>query len=212
MTAVRRRQGRPQGGSEEIVRAVLAATLKQLGERGLEGLNIEEIATSVGLNKTSVYRRWRTKRDLVLAALLARREQEPPFVESGDVEADLIRVIRAKIATLSTPLGRRISQVLMAFNDPDAMVITRALRQNRFLVPSTIISHAIARGELPAGLDPELLSELLLGPILFRRIIWNEPVRDVYIRRVVKQVLAMARATATATATPGPTPRRSPAA
>ena len=46
MTVVRRRQGRPQGGSEEIVRAVLAATLKQLGERGLEGLNIEEIATA----------------------------------------------------------------------------------------------------------------------------------------------------------------------
>jgi AcrR family transcriptional regulator len=206
MTPVRRRQGRPLGGSEEIVRAVLAATLKQLGERGLEGLNIEEIATSVGLNKTSVYRRWRTKRDLVLAALLARREQEPPFVESGDVEADLIRVIRAKIATISTPLGRKICQVLMAFNDPDAMVITRALRQNRFLVPSAIISHAMARGELPAGLDPELLSELLLGPILFRRIIWNEPVREAHIRRVVKQVLAMARAMAT------PAPRRSSAA
>ena len=190
---LRRRKGRPLGGSGDIVRAVLAAALKQLGECGLEGLCIGEIAASVGINKTSVYRRWGSKRDLVLAALLARREQETPFVESGDVEADLVSVIRAKVATISTPHGRKISQVLMAFNDPDAMVITRALRQHRYRVPSAIISHAIARGELPAGLDPELLSELLLGPVLYRCIIWNEPVTDAYIRRLVKQVLGMAR-------------------
>jgi AcrR family transcriptional regulator len=189
----RRRQGRPSGGSAPIVRAVLAAAIKQLGERGLDGLNIEEIAKSVGLNKTSVYRRWRSKRDLVLAALLARREEEAPFVETGDVAADLVRVIRAKVARLSTPQGRKISQVLMAFNDPDAMVITRGLRQNRYSVPSAIIGHAIARGELPRGLDPVLLSELLLAPVLYRRIIWNEPVTDSYIRRVVRHLLPAAR-------------------
>jgi AcrR family transcriptional regulator len=49
----RRRRARPQGGSEETVRAVLDETLKQLGARGFPALNVEEIATAAGFNRKS---------------------------------------------------------------------------------------------------------------------------------------------------------------
>jgi AcrR family transcriptional regulator len=204
MVAKRRKrpQGRPQGGSEPIVRSVMAATLKQLGDRGLEGICIEEIASAVGLNKTSIYRRWPSRRDLVLAALLARREDTPPFVESGDLTADLVRALSEKVAHMSTPLGRRITQVLMAFNDPDAVAITRGLRLNRYSCPSAIIKNAVARGELPAGTDPDILGELLQAPVLYRVLVWGEPVDEAYIRRVVETALRSARPAPAAAAGP----------
>lgn len=90
---IRRAQGRPQGGSEEIVRAILAATLEQLEAHGVVDLRVEEVARAAGVNKTSVYRRRPSKGDLVLAALGTLRDEEPRFVESGDLRRDLVDVI-----------------------------------------------------------------------------------------------------------------------
>src|SRR5258707_2197699 len=64
-----RRTGRPKGGSDAIVRAVLEATLRQLGDRGFAGVSVDEVAKAAAVNKTSVYRRWPSRSALVLAAL-----------------------------------------------------------------------------------------------------------------------------------------------
>src|SRR6185312_2142551 len=94
----RRTQGRPQGGSEEIVRAILDATLVQLEARGFAELRVDDVARAAGVNKTSVYRRWPSKAELVLAALRNRSEDEPTFVETGELRRDLFELLTVKAA------------------------------------------------------------------------------------------------------------------
>src|SRR5262249_27602020 len=74
----RRGPGRPR--SEEAERAILHAALDLLARHGLSGLSIEAVAAHACVAKTTVYRRWSTKTELVLAALahLKGPVQQPP--------------------------------------------------------------------------------------------------------------------------------------
>ena len=184
-----RRGGRPLGGSDANVRAVLDATLQQLEDRGLGGVNVEEVAQAAGLNKTSIYRRWPTRVSLVLAALQSRRDHEPPPPDTGNLRDDLIAVLRGKLALIGTRRGCKILRALIAFEDEDVARVARALRKQRYRVPIAVIDRAIAQGKLPAGTDPSLLAEVLLAPMYYRLIVLNQPVDARYIGRVVDQVL-----------------------
>ena len=51
---------------------VLAATHDLLAEGGYEALRVEDVAARAGVHKTTLYRRWRTREQLVLEAMLER--------------------------------------------------------------------------------------------------------------------------------------------
>jgi AcrR family transcriptional regulator len=184
-----RRGGRPKGGSDGIVRAVLEATLRQLGDRGFPGVSVDEVARAAGVNKTSIYRRWPSRGALVLAALQTLRDLEPPPPQTGSLREDLVAMLRAKVALVSTGTGCKILRAMIAFEDEEVARVARALRKQRYRVPMAVIQGAIARGELPPGTDPSLLAEVLLAPMYYRIIVLNEPVTRRYIERVVDQVL-----------------------
>ena len=186
---VRRMQGRPAGGSEEIVRGILDATLRQLEKRGYAELRVEEVALAAGVNKTSVYRRWSSKGELVVAALKARGNDEPPFAESGELRRDLVSVLTAKAAGLSTPRGRKVLRALMAFDEETAAQLSSALPEGRYGKPRALIEHAVERGALPPCTDPLFLTELLLAPILHRILVLHMPVDEAFVARVVDHVL-----------------------
>ena len=149
----RRTQGRPQGGSEEIVRAILDATLVQLEAHGFAELRVEDVARAAGVNKTSVYRRWPSKADLVLAALRNRGEDEPTFVESGELRRDLVELLTVKAAKLSTPRGRQVLRARRAFGDEESAALARALRERQNAKIRELLTRAVERGALPPGSD-----------------------------------------------------------
>jgi AcrR family transcriptional regulator len=187
--AKERRGGRPKGGSDAIVRAVLDATLRQLEDRGLSGVSVDEVAKTAGVNKTSVYRRWPSRGALVLAALHTLRDHEPPPPQAGSLRENLIAILSAKVAMVSSSSGRKILRAMIAFEDEEVARVARALRKQRYRVPFAVIQSAIARGELSPGTDPSLLAEVLLAPMYYRITLLNQPVTARYIARVVDQVL-----------------------
>ncbi|MGN6106717.1 MAG: TetR/AcrR family transcriptional regulator [Kofleriaceae bacterium] len=187
----RRRAGRPAGGSEDLVRAILAATLAQLGERGLEGLSVEQVAIAANVNKTSIYRRWPTRAELVVAAL-ADGAIPREVVETGDLRADLIRLLHAKARQVATPRGRRIALALLSIDEPAEAVAT--LRELRYRIPVAVLDQAVARGALPRGIDTAFYAELLYAPILQRALMLDESLGERYVERLVDHVLAMAAA------------------
>src|SRR5229473_3865083 len=138
-----RRIGRPKGGSDAIVRAVLEATLRQLGDRGFYGLSVDEVAKTAGVNKTSVYRRWPSRGALVLAALQTMRDQEPPPAQTGSLRQDLIAMLTAKVAIVSTRRGSKILRAMIAFEDEEVARVARAVRKLRYRVPIAVIQQAI---------------------------------------------------------------------
>jgi AcrR family transcriptional regulator len=189
-TTPRRAAGRPAGGSELIVRAVLDEVMNQLVAGGFGAISVEAIARAAGVNKTSVYRRWPSKAELLIAALRAKREGQPPFRESGDLHDDLTRLLAEKAESLATPRGRAIASALSALQHGSDPAIRDTLRALRYELPSAMIEKAVARGELPAGIDPVFVAELLYAPIFHRLLVLNEVVGRDYIASVVEHVLA----------------------
>jgi AcrR family transcriptional regulator len=88
-----RRTGRPIDRSSDA--AILAAALDLLAERDYERLSLDEVAARTGKAKTTLYRRWATKEDLVLAAI--RAAGRPPeaglLPDRGSLRDDLLAVI-----------------------------------------------------------------------------------------------------------------------
>jgi AcrR family transcriptional regulator len=110
--ARRRGRGRPAGGSDAVVHAILQTTLEQLGRRGYAALSIDQVAHAAEVNKTTIYRRWPTKGELVVAAVVAAREDQPRFIPMGRLRDDLLSLLRNKARTISTPRQRAISSAI----------------------------------------------------------------------------------------------------
>jgi AcrR family transcriptional regulator len=184
-----RGRGRPAGGSEPIVGAILDATIDLLGSRGYAELRIDDVAARAGVNKTSVYRRWPAKSDLVTAALQALAEQEGPAPDTGSLREDLLAMMRESRSSMTSSAGAGVVRALMVADDPEVTEIARAIWDRYYATPSPVFERAMARGELPCGTDTALVRELIVAPLLHRLFVLREPVDDAFLVRVADSVL-----------------------
>jgi AcrR family transcriptional regulator len=187
-----RRRGRPPGGSEPIIGAILDATLELLGSHGYAALRVEDVAARAGVNKTSVYRRWPAKSDLVSAALYALQEQIRPEPDTGSLRGDVISMLRASRARMTSPAGAAVIRAVVAADDPGVTKIARSIWDRAYMTPSPVFERAMERGELPRGTDTALLLELLVAPVLHRIFMLHESAGDAFLTRVVDSVLTNA--------------------
>jgi AcrR family transcriptional regulator len=177
------------------VAQVLSATLEVFCEQGYAGLSVEAVAARAGVNKTTIYRRWPAKVDLVGAALVALRDEDPAPPDTGSLNEDLFLVLRHWSEQMATPRRRAIMQAfLLGMTDPDMQALTRRVREERPAIPHLIFERAFKRRELPKGSDTQLIAAALLGP-LHNRAYWKrEAIEDGFIRSLVNLVVAGALA------------------
>lgn len=189
MRPKKRSVGRPAGTGQDVVLAIHAATLARLENGGYEALRIEDVARAAGVNKTSIYRRYPTKAELVVAAILGAREEDDAPTPTGHLRRDLIAHLEAKAERLRTPRGRAIAVALTALEGPAVAAIAEELRRRRFVSPTDILDAAIARGELPKRTDTSLVKELLLAPLYYRAIVLRAPLDRPSVEKMVDHVL-----------------------
>jgi AcrR family transcriptional regulator len=192
--AKRRGRGRPAGGSTTLVRGILCASLNQLVRDGYADLSVDEIAREAGVNKTTIYRRWPTKAELVIAAIVASRDHAPPFRATGRFRRDLVALLRSKARLVATPRQRAIACAINNLEPAVSDALIAELRRHRYTMPRDLIESAIESGELPRHADAELITELLLAPIFYRALVMHESVPDTLIEETVSIVLAGTRA------------------
>lgn len=172
-----------------MVRDVLDAALEEFAERGYEGLSIEEVAARAGVNKTTVYRRWPTKADLMRAALLDAADEDVDLPNTGDVRADLVQLFSARVTKLMTPRRLSIARaVLIGGANPELAAIARTLRDKRWAITEQLLERGVKRGELSRDTDLRLISEVLGGAI-HARMFKREHIDDAYLMRVVSLVI-----------------------
>ncbi|UQA60552.1 TetR/AcrR family transcriptional regulator [Polyangium aurulentum] len=191
----RRTEGTRVGGrAERVVAAVLSATHEELGRVGYGALRVEDVAARSGVAKTTIYRRWPTKAELVAASLrAANEEQEPP--DTGSLRGDLLAVLMSAVRTCRTPTGRGVVRMLQTeLADPEVEAIARALRDRNRRRHKALVERGIARGELPADVSTELILDLIFGGIHGRLIHRGEDVSEDYAAAMIDTVLAGARA------------------
>jgi len=195
--AVSRQKPKPRTGgrSARVVSEVLEATLQVFAEQGYGGLSVEVVAARAGVNKTTIYRRWASKAELLAAALLSLRDEDPEPPDTGSLQSDLLELLRRIAARMATPAWRAIMQSLLLGNaDPELQAILQRLRDTRPAIPPLVIERAIQRRELPKGSDPDLIVAALLGPLHVRTHWKRQAIDDRFLRGLVKLVVSGAAA------------------
>jgi AcrR family transcriptional regulator len=184
-------RGRPRRSATG--HAILKATRELLARGGVHGLTVEGVAERSGIAKTTIYRRWRSKEDLALAALLEVIREEPLVVHTGNTRAALSAYLGQLIKNVNSRLYGRILRGLIS-----EMAIDRELARgfrDQVLVRRTtairgLLARGIDRGELRPDLDMEIAVDLLLGPIYYRLLMSGEPLTSGFIDRLVRAVMA----------------------
>jgi AcrR family transcriptional regulator len=156
-----RARGRPR--SEEADQAILDATLRMLGTHGVAGTTIEGVAADAGVGKTTIYRRWPTKTDLILAAISdIVPPGDPP--DTGTMAGDMAALAETQQRRLAgSGLSGIVPRVLAeSMSDPDLHqdFVDRVVNPFRELL-RLFIERGIERGELRADLEVEPLVDLL---------------------------------------------------
>lgn len=179
---------------------VLAAARELLAERGYAGFTVEAVVASTGVAKTTVYRHWPSRTELLHDALSSTKPAAAAS-ESGDLAADLAALLRGVVYATSHDVYLRSMPSLVAASqhDPDLRALHDRLADERSQGLRGMLTRARARGDLRSDCDVELLAHTLIGFVFVRRIFRGLPVEDRDIAELVDTIL---RGAAPATQTP----------
>lgn len=165
-------RGRPRSPRADA--AILGATMRLLVADGYESLSIERVAAEAGVAKTTIYRRYPAKRDLVIAALLAASDVLPPPGPVDDLRAALERLVEDVVEGLVRSGAIRVLASLMAADarEPGLMDAFRArvVEPRRQLI-AEMLRAGVARGELRPDVDPLVVAEMLAGAVVAHHLI-----------------------------------------
>lgn len=169
---------------------VLDATVALMVERGIHALSIEAISERSGVAKTTVYRHWATREDLIFAAWSTLASE--PFVPApGSLHDQVLEAARWYALRLRTP---PISVLLpdlvsLAHRDEGIREIYETILRDRRRAIADLVAAAVVDGHLPPDTDGDLVSEMILGPIANREIVLMTLADDVFVARLVSSVL-----------------------
>ena len=181
---------RPGGRAARVRADVLRAVSEILMEVGYDGLSVDEVAARAGVHKTTVYRRWPTKPELVFDAVSEHSAEVVPVPDTGSLRHDLQTLAREVVANIGTEGGaRRSRSIVAAAATSDQLAVTmQAFWAERLAASAPIVERAIERGELPPDADPNLIIESLIGPLWIRLLLTGEPITDDLADRVAELV------------------------
>ena len=169
---------------------LLAATLQLLQQHGYERLTVDAVAATAKASKATVYRRWPSKGELVLAAFIEGCRQVSVMPDTGTLRGDLLRLGEA-ITEHATRHSATIRAVMVEVSRDPAL---REAMQHQFLdgrkaVIDSVLQHAVDRGEIQAAAISEELWDLLPGYLIFRSIVPNRPLTLETVQIFVDNVL-----------------------
>jgi AcrR family transcriptional regulator len=163
-------------------------------------VTFEEVARRAGASKPTLYRRWRTKREMVVAALKAgpARRDGADAIDTGSLRGDLLALCHRLLTTMRSTDGHTALALLQAgFEEPElGEAIEQSVGPTGARLPASVIEAAVRRGELPDGVDPFPFEEVT-GTVLLLRRLNGLATTDEYVEALVDTVLIPAlRATA----------------
>lgn len=188
-------QRRTGGRSARVVHDVLAATVDALATTGYSAFSFEDVAARAGVSRTTIYRRWPTKPDLVRAALLRFAEECPLIADTGSLRGDLLQNLRTIQDPERAAQHAGLLRALMAdYDEPELLALARLVRGRMRQPAVAAVERAIARGELPPGTDPDVVIEPAAFTVVMRQAIFGDAADRDFGERLLDVILAGARA------------------
>ncbi|MFD3725612.1 TetR/AcrR family transcriptional regulator [Streptomyces sp. NPDC058671] len=185
------RTGRPR--SPEADTAILEATRAALVELGWAKLTMGDVAGRAKVAKTTLYRRWANKNELVVDAVAVLFD-ELELPDLGSLRADIGHVVLQFAALLERPETKTALMAVVAESTRDEPLRERIRasivdRQKRLVLEGRM--RAQRRGELPADRDPavvdaldDLIFDVIAGAVVHRALVSAEPVDEEWVARL----------------------------
>ena len=181
-----------QRRSERSRKATLEAALDLCAEKGYARVTVEAIAARAGVSKKTIYRWWPSKGAVMLEAFTEGLVGATPFVDTGDIAADLRTHIGAAVRLLSTsPFGPAYAGILSEVHHDDALAkaVREDLVEPRFTRAVGRLRQAQEQGQIPEDADLPLAVEMLYGPVYYRHVLRKPPQDEATIAALVDHVL-----------------------
>ncbi|UFS96308.1 TetR/AcrR family transcriptional regulator [Nocardia huaxiensis] len=140
-------------------------------------LTIEKIAARSGVAKSTIYRWWRSRPELVMEAYARAVAQRMPEPDTGSVAGDLTEFVQRLYSVVDHPVRVRSLRGMMADAqlDPDFREAFRGWVETRRAVVAELLRRGLDRGELDAGLDVDYAVDLVFGPFWYRLLTGHAP-------------------------------------
>jgi AcrR family transcriptional regulator len=152
---------------------LLAVTLRLLQEEGYDGLTVDAVAACARASKATVYRRWPTKAELVLAAFIEGVRQVAVAPETGSLRGDLLQMGELCCDQARTHASTMRAVLVEVSRNPALNdVMQHQFLDQRKALFEHVLGQAVDRGEIDASAITEDLSDVMPGYLIFRSI-WS---------------------------------------
>ncbi|WP_280396173.1 TetR/AcrR family transcriptional regulator [Nocardia brasiliensis] len=175
----------------QVTAAITQAAFTELAELGYGKLTMEGVARRAGVSKPTLYRRWPTKEQMVLALVEQVAVAAADIPDTGSLRGDLRAFLAATASGFSHPLAARIIPDLLAegVRTPTIAESLQSVGHSRRVKVGELLHRAIERGELPADLDLELALDLCIAPLFWRKLLGGNPTDDEYLDKLVHTLI-----------------------
>jgi AcrR family transcriptional regulator len=157
-----------------VVEAVLNATFEELVRVGFSGLRVEEVAARAGVNKTTVYRRWPTKLELVSSAYLSPRflgVVTRGLEDTGSLRGDLVAFGLGRVRLADVVEGRAgLRMGLLERSNPELSALAERVSPLLDTAQNELVNRIRRRVELPPERDVATLVEAFAATLLMRAL------------------------------------------
>jgi len=161
-----------------------------LAESGYAGLTMDAVAAAAGVGKATIYRRWRTKSDLVVDAVTELGQLVTPAPDTGSLEGDLRVQLRWLVRALNGRLGAATLALVSAL--PHEPGLREAVHKGPLQVWTEtfrdIWARAEARGEMLQSVHGTVVASTASAPIL-QRWLFGRPIDEAFADEVLSDVV-----------------------
>jgi AcrR family transcriptional regulator len=180
----------------ELEDAIREAAYAELTEVGYTAFSVEGVAARARTGKASIYRRWPTKQELVMDALM---DKLPTPKDCGvEVELDdsvttvqaLHNIARAIGSIITSPAGDAMRSIKCeAVSDPAlAQLIDERFQAPRRAAMLALLQRGVQRGEVRPGADTELVADVVPAVLTHRVILQRQPLSERDITDIIEQI------------------------
>ena len=183
------RGGRPRDPSRDSV--IRAAILRLLADIGYGALTMDAVASEAGVGKATIYRRWRTKQDLVVDTISELNRAEAAPADTGSLEGDLRAMMHSLVSVITGPTGAATLSLLSTV--PHQPALAEAFQNGPLAVWresfDEIWARAEERGEVRKGVATSVASETTSALLVQRWLLTGRPVNDAFADEVLDTVV-----------------------
>ena len=190
-TSGRKGPGRPPGISKRVHRDVYEAVRDILITSGYAALRMEDVAAAAGVHKTTLYRQWPTKAQLVRDVLVDGAAAYYPRPDEGSWEADVDALCRDLVRLFRDPTTVAFVRTRAIADDPELIDGLRELAIADMGFVREPFERAVARGEIDPALSVEVLAELVISPFIARVTVTRVPVDDAFGKSIAAVLRAI---------------------